>query len=54
MRKTDPADVPLFQVRNHHSAESGTPPHVADLTPNQYRGYFEKRVWRTGHLCVRP
>jgi hypothetical protein len=41
MRKTDPADVPLFQVGNHHSAESGTPPQVADLTANQYRGYFE-------------
>jgi hypothetical protein len=41
MTGTNLADAPLFQVGNHHSPASGPPPHVADLTPNQYRGYFE-------------
>jgi hypothetical protein len=32
---------PLFQVTNHHSPASGTPPRFDDTTPGQYRGYFE-------------
>ncbi len=63
MSKTNSADAPLFQVGNHHSAASGTPPHIADLTPNQYRGYFENedgeqaifvydRDSRTATLCL--
>jgi hypothetical protein len=34
-------DAPLFQVGNHHTAASGPPPHIDDLRPNQYLGYFE-------------
>ena len=30
----------VFQVRNHHSAACGTPPHMDDLRPNQYLGYL--------------
>jgi hypothetical protein len=41
MSRTDGADAPLFQVGNHHSAASGTPPHLADLSTSQYLGYFE-------------
>jgi hypothetical protein len=41
MSKTKPADVPLFQVDNHHSAASGIPPHITDLASHQYLGYFE-------------
>jgi hypothetical protein len=41
MTGTNPAVTPLFQVGNHHAAASGTPPHLPDLTPNQYLGYFE-------------
>ncbi len=41
MNATNGGDVPLFQVRNHHSAASGTPPHIDDSRPGQYLGYFE-------------
>jgi hypothetical protein len=41
MSQTNRSDAPLFQVRNHHSATSGAPPHIDDLRPNQYLGYFE-------------
>src|SRR3977135_1055561 len=41
MSQTSRSDAPLFQVRNHHSADCGTPPHIDDLRPNQYLGYFE-------------
>jgi hypothetical protein len=37
------ADPPLFSVRNHHSAECGTPPHLDDRSPSQYLGYFENQ-----------
>src|ERR1700736_387038 len=36
-------DAALFQVRNHHSAECGIPPHIDDVRPNQYLGYFENQ-----------
>jgi hypothetical protein len=36
-------DASLFQVRNHHSAECGIPPHINDVRPNQYLGYFENQ-----------
>jgi hypothetical protein len=36
-------DAALFQVRNHHSAECGIPPHIDDVHPNQYLGYFENQ-----------
>lgn len=41
MNQTNRSDAPLFQVRNHHSATSGPPPHIDDLRSNQYVGYFE-------------
>jgi hypothetical protein len=41
MSQTNRSDAPLFQVLNHHSATSGRPPHIVDLRPNQYLGYFE-------------
>jgi hypothetical protein len=37
------ADTPLFAVRNHHSAECGTPPHIDDRSSSQYLGYFENQ-----------
>lgn len=37
------ADTPLFCVRNHHSADCGTPPRIHDHSPNQYLGYFENQ-----------
>jgi len=43
MSQTNQSDAPLFQVRNHHSAASGPPPHIDDLRPNQYLGYFENQ-----------
>ncbi len=43
MSQTNRSDAPLFQVRNHHSAACGTPPHIDDLHPNQYLGYFENQ-----------
>ena len=41
MSQTNRSDATLFQARNHHSATSGPPPHIDDLRPNQYLGYFE-------------
>ena len=41
MRQINRSEAPLFQVRNHHSATSGQSPHIDDLRPNQYLGYFE-------------
>ena len=41
MSTTNGGEASLFHVRNHHSAESGTPPHIDDLRPGQYLGYFE-------------
>ncbi len=41
MSRTNPANAPLLQVGNHHSPASGTPPHIADLSPSQCLGYFE-------------
>lgn len=41
MSPTNVGDAWLFQVRNHHSATSGTPPHIDDRRPSQYLGYFE-------------
>src|SRR5436189_5463080 len=43
MSTTNASGAPLFQVRNHHSGGSGTPPHIDDLRPNQYLGYFENQ-----------
>ena len=43
MTQTNPDDAPLFQVRNHHSAECGTSPHIDDRSPSQYLGYFENQ-----------
>ncbi len=43
MSQTNRSDAPLFQVRNHHSAACGPPPHIDDLLPNQYVGYFENQ-----------
>jgi hypothetical protein len=43
MSQTNRSDAPLFQVRNHHAAECGIPPHIEDLRPNQYLGYFENQ-----------
>ncbi len=40
---TNRADTPLFCVRNHHSADCGVPPCIADLSPSQYLGYFENQ-----------
>ena len=36
-------DASLFQVRNHHSASCGTPPHIDDRSPSRYLGYFENQ-----------
>jgi hypothetical protein len=41
MSTTNGDDVSLFHVRNYHSAASGTPPHIDDLSRDQYLGYFE-------------
>ena len=43
MTQSNQDDAPLFQVRNHHSAECGTPPHIDDRSPSQYLGYFENQ-----------
>jgi hypothetical protein len=45
MSQTNRSDAPLFQVRNHHSAACGTPPHMDDLRPNQYLGYFDENQY---------
>ena len=36
-------DPPLFTVRNHHSADCGSPPHIDDRSPSVYLGYFENQ-----------
>lgn len=41
MSTTNGGDASLFQIRNHHSADCGTPPHIDDRSPSQYLGYFE-------------
>ena len=41
MSRTKRSDAPLFEVGDHHSGASGTPPHLAELSPSDYRGYFE-------------
>jgi hypothetical protein len=43
MSATNGDDALLFQVRNHHSADCGTPPHIDDGSPSQYLGYFENQ-----------
>jgi len=43
MTQTNSDDAPLFQVRNHHSAECDTSPHIDDRSPSQYLGYFENQ-----------
>lgn len=43
MSQTNQSDVPLFRVRNHHSANCGPPPHVDDVGSNHYLGYFENQ-----------
>jgi hypothetical protein len=43
MSTSNGGDAPLFQVRNHHSATSGPPPHIDDVRTNQYLGYFENQ-----------
>jgi hypothetical protein len=43
MSQTNRSDAPLFQVHNHHAATSGLSPHIDDLRPNQYLGYFENQ-----------
>lgn len=43
MSMTNASDAWLFRIRNHHSAESGPPPHIDDLRSNQYLGYFENQ-----------
>jgi hypothetical protein len=40
---TNPTDTPFFCVRNHHSAECGTPPRIDDRSPSQYLSYFENQ-----------
>ena len=34
-------DAPIFLVRNHHAAASGTPPLIDDVSTSRYLGYFE-------------
>jgi hypothetical protein len=41
MSVSQPANPTFFRIRNHHSASSGTPPSIDDLSPNEYLGYFE-------------
>lgn len=41
MSSIQSANPSLFQVGNHHSASCGIPPHIDDVNPNQYLGYFE-------------
>ena len=43
MSQTNQSDPPLFQVRNHHSANCGPSPHIDDVGANQDLGYFENR-----------
>ncbi len=43
MSQINQGDAPLFQVRNHHSANCGASPHVDDVDTGQYLGYFENQ-----------
>ena len=43
MEQCSGADAILLQVRNRHSAEAGSPPHIDDVSADQYVGYFENR-----------
>lgn len=43
MRQTNRSDAPLIRVRNHHTSACGPPPHIDDLHPSQYLGYFENQ-----------
>jgi hypothetical protein len=43
MSQTNRSDVPLFQVRNHHSASRGPSPHIDAVGSHQYLGYFENQ-----------
>jgi hypothetical protein len=43
MSQPDRSDAPLFQVRNQHTAACGAPPHIDDLHPHQYLGYFQNQ-----------
>jgi len=43
MSSSNEGDASLLQVRNHHSAECGIPPHIDDRSPSQYLGYFENQ-----------
>lgn len=43
MSQTDRREVPLFQVRNHHTATCGAPPHIDDLPYEHYLGYFQNQ-----------
>lgn len=43
MSSANVENAPLFQVRNHHSASCGSPPHIDDLRPSDYLGYFENQ-----------
>jgi hypothetical protein len=43
MSTSNADDAPIIQVRNHHSAECGTPPHIDGRSPSQYLGYLENQ-----------
>jgi hypothetical protein len=43
MSSANVENAPLFQVRNHHSVSCGSPPHIDDLRPSDYLGYFENQ-----------
>jgi hypothetical protein len=43
MSSANVENAPLFQVRNHHSASCGSPPHIDDLRRSDYLGYFENQ-----------
>jgi hypothetical protein len=43
MSQHDRSDAPFFRVRNHHTSACGIPPHIDDLSPDQYLGYFENQ-----------
>lgn len=43
MSATNAGEAWLLQLRNHHAAASGPPPHIDDRSPSQYLGYFENQ-----------
>ena len=43
MSQTNRSDAPLFQVRNHHTADCGKPSYIDDSRSDQYLGYFENQ-----------